>query len=67
MGKVSNETRLLVELAHERMATRKDGWMQRATNPNANSNNPAWLTGYEYAWAEWSCILPEIITELESK
>lgn len=65
MAKIGNEARLLLKLALERMKARKLDWTQRSSIPNASSNNPDWLTGYEYAWAEWSVTLADIATELE--
>jgi len=65
MARIGNETKLLLKLALERMKSKKLSWTQRSTNPNANSNNSDWLSGYEYAWQEWNTTLAEIANELE--
>lgn len=67
MGKVSNETKLVLKLGHERMVGKRLDWNRRAAIANANSNNPSWLQGYEDAWSEWNNTLDAIIAELETK
>ncbi len=67
MAKISNETKLLLKLAHERMKAEKLNWVQLASNPNSNSNNEYWLAGYEYAWKQWDEALAKIATELEGR
>lgn len=67
MAKISNETKLLLKLAHERMRAEKLNWAQLSSNPNSNSNNPGWMSGYEYAWKQWYETLAGIAADLEGK
>ena len=65
MAKIGNEAKLILKLALERMKATRLDWVQRSSNPNANSHNDAWLSGYEYCWREWSTTLGDVAGELE--
>ena len=65
MAKIGNEAKLILKLATERMRATRLGWIQKSSNPNSNSHDDAWLSGYEYAWREWSNTLYEVAAELE--
>lgn len=67
MAKIGNESRLLLKLALERMKAKKLNWARLSDNPNASSNNPDWVAGYDYAWTEWNTALAEIAIELEGR
>jgi len=67
MAKVGNETELILILAAERMEAERLDWIRRQSNPNANSNNPAWMMGYEAALREFNAMLTSIVAELEQR
>ena len=61
MGRVSNETRLVVKLAREKMQTERAEHVKNAGGDNV------WVSGYNEAYRNWQNALESIITDLERR
>lgn len=65
MARIGNESKLILKLARERMKAKHLEWLQLSSSPNASSNDPTWLAGWEYAYHAWEETLTDVVIELE--